>query len=220
MTELISLEFCVPKSRYYSVARFKNNKGQEFLVRVSGLDRQAVEQYTKNLNVYFEILPSESILPQPDTISKSEEDTELALLAGEALDIEGTVEPLSTNSIEIVVEVAKAQNIGIQNELNFNIRNTIEQIPIDGGSSKIVVDNSPLRRAGKPSVTVQVSEGKVFVQLFQGSREVASAEVSAEDKIKDLVPPNDVNFGTRFSIKVTGLDTSRSQYSITGTWQV
>jgi hypothetical protein len=82
MTELISLEFCTPRPRYYSVARFENNKGQEFLVRVSGLDRQAVEQYTKNLNVFFEILPSESILPQPDTISKSEEDTELALLAG------------------------------------------------------------------------------------------------------------------------------------------
>ena len=74
MTELISLEFCTPRPRYYSVARFENNKGQEFLVRVSGLDRQAVEQYTKNLNVFFEILPSESILPQPDTISKSEED--------------------------------------------------------------------------------------------------------------------------------------------------
>jgi hypothetical protein len=218
MTELISLEFCTPRPRYYSVARFENNKGQEFLVRVSGLDRQAVEQYTKNLNVSFEILPSESILPQPDTISKSEEDTELALLAGEALDIDGTVEPLSTDSIKMVVEVAKAQNIGIQNSFNFNIRNTIQR-PIDGGSSEIVVSNSSFRRSGKPRVAVQVTEGQVFVQLLQGSIEVASAEVLAKET-RELIPANDVNLGTLFSIKVTGLGTSRSEYKITGTWSV
>jgi len=218
MTELISLEFCTPRPRYYSVARFENNKGQEFLVRVSGLDRQAVEQYTKNLNVSFEILPSESILPQPDTISKSEEDTELALLAGEALDIDGTVEPLSTDSIKMVVEVAKAQNIGIQNSFNFNIRNTIQR-PIDGGSSEIVVSNKSFRRFGKPRVAVQVTEGQVFVQLLQGSIEVASAEVLAKET-RELIPANDVNLGTLFSIKVTGLGTSRSEYKITGTWSV
>jgi hypothetical protein len=219
MTELISLEFCTPRPRYYSVARFENNKGQEFLVRVSGLDRQAVEQYTKNLNVSFEILPSESILPQPDTISKSEEDTELALLAGEALDIDGTVEPLSTDSIKMVVEVAKAQNIGIQNSLNFNIRNTIERRDIDGRSSEIVVSNRPLPRFGKPRVAVHVTAGQVFVQLLQGSIEVASAEVLAKET-RELIPANDVNLGTLFSIKVTGLGTSRSEYNITGTWQV
>jgi hypothetical protein len=218
MTELISLEFCTPRPRYYSVARFENNKGQEFLVRVSGLDRQAVEQYTKNLNVSFEILPSESILPQPDTISKSEEDTELALLAGEALDIDGTVEPLSTDSIKMVVEVAKAQNIELQNSFNFDIRNTILR-PIDGGSSEIVVSNKSFRRFGKPRVAVHVTAGQVFVQLLQGSIEVASAEVSAKETT-ELIPANDVNLGTLFSIKVTGLGTSRSEYNITGTWQV
>ncbi|MBD2538187.1 hypothetical protein [Coleofasciculus sp. FACHB-SPT36] len=219
MTELISLEFCAPKPRYCSVARFENSKGQEFLVRVSGLDRQAVEQYTKNLNVYFEILPSESILTQPDTISKSEEDTELALLAGEALDIEGTVDPLSTDSIEMVVEVANAQNIELQNSFNFNIRNTIEERDIDGGSSEIVVSNSSFRRFGKPRVAVHVTAGQVFVQLLQGSIEVASAEVLANET-GELIPANDVNLGTRFSIKVTGLGTSRSEYNITGTWRV
>lgn len=223
MTELTQLKFSTPEPRYDSVARFENNKGQEFHVRVSGSNRTLVEQYTKNIRAYFEVMPKEFIQPNSDTSSEHNREIEQPWLPEETLNLEGTVEPLSTDCLDVVLEVAKTPNIDYPKLFSFHLERAIERIPIDGDSSQITRDNYPIPTFGRPQVTVKVTDGKVLVELFQikGSRRKSEdREIVSANEGKTLTTPNNVTAGTQFSISVTGLGDSRSYYIITGTWQI
>lgn len=228
MPELTSLEFSQPEycyPHYNSTARFKNNKGQEFIIRVSGLNQAIVEQYTRSLHAYFEVSTHESSqLKSADAIPVPQGKTEQVLVAGKTIHLEGNVEPLLTNSIAVVLEVDKDQDIEFPKLWNFQLNHTIESIPIDGGNFQ-EIDVRYEFPPGRPQVDITVSEGSVDVKLFQvkgSSLELVDAQiVRAENDDKQpirLTTRDNVSKGTSFLIQVKGLGDSRSQYKINGTW--
>lgn len=73
-SELPALDFSIPQGRYESTASFTNTEGQKFILRISGLDRAAVEKYSKELQVYFNVLPSAPNFSLPDEQSQPKEE--------------------------------------------------------------------------------------------------------------------------------------------------
>ncbi|MBD6621225.1 hypothetical protein FNW02_37400 [Komarekiella sp. 'clone 1'] len=67
MSESRPLEFSAPQPRYESFAPFENENKQQFVVKVSGLNKADVERYTSNLRGHLEVLQNESI-PQGERI--------------------------------------------------------------------------------------------------------------------------------------------------------
>jgi hypothetical protein len=67
MNKPIELEFSPPITRYESTAKYKNSKGQQFLIRVIGCDKAEVEQRTKNFRFSCEVSTSESEKSPQDT---------------------------------------------------------------------------------------------------------------------------------------------------------
>lgn len=72
--EFPTLDFSIPQVRYESTASFTNTEGQKFTIRVSGLDIAAVEKYSKELQVYFNVLPGAPIFSLPDEQSQPKEE--------------------------------------------------------------------------------------------------------------------------------------------------
>jgi hypothetical protein len=221
--EFSQLEHCYPQ--YNSVARFKNDKGQEVVVRVSGLNQAIVEQYTRSIRAYFEVSPQKSSQLKYDPILIPQGNNEQPLVIGNDIHLEGNVEPLLTNSIAVVLEVDKAQDIEFPKLWNFQLNHAIESIPIDGGNLQ-EIDVRYEFPPGRPQVDIKVSEGSVYVQLFQvkgsNSELVDAKSVSANDKGQPirLTTRDNVSPGTYFIIQVTGAGNSRSQYEIDGTWTI
>ena len=212
MSELKSLEFSTPEPIYESFASFENEKGQQFIIRARGCDRSAVEQYTRNLRTYLEVIPSESIqLPQEENIVP-EGEAENPPLQGEAISLEEVIAPQQTRNIEVAFKVAKVQDIKQPYVLNFRL-GAIQEVPIGEDESQSITYPIGI----KPEVTVRVTSGKVRFELFRvrsGKKErVAYKEVSGSDTLNgsESVSPGDV-----FFVRATGLEI-QNVYFINGT---
>jgi hypothetical protein len=213
MSELKSLDFSTPELIYESFASFENEKGQQFIIRARGCERSAVEQYTRNLRTYLEVIPSESIqLPQEENIVP-EGEAEKPSIQGEAISLEQVIAPQQTRDIEVAFKVAKVQDIGQPYVLNFRL-GAIQEVPIDEGESQTIT--YPIGR--KPQVTVNVTSGRVkfeLVQVRSGKQKVVATkeDVSGSDILNatESISPGDV-----FFVRATGLE-SENEYFIDGT---
>lgn len=215
MSELKSLKFSTPEPRYESFASFENEKGQQFIIRVRGCDRVAVEQYTRNLSAYLELLPNESIqLPQEEDIMP-EGEAEQLLLQEETIPLEQIITPQSTRDIEVAFKVAKVPDIKQQYLLNFRLGD-IQEIPIDR-------DDPPQRTTyqigKKPKVEVNVSVGKVRFELVEvevqsdKKRTIATKDVSGS---YILNASESRRPGYYYYVRATGLEKT-NEYIINGT---
>lgn len=218
MSELKSLEFSTPEPRYESFASFENEKGQQFIIRVRGCDRADVEQYTRNLSAYLELLPNESIqLPQEEIIML-ESEAEQLLLQEETIPLEQIITPQSTRDIEIAFKVAKAPDIKKPHLLNFRLGD-IQEIPIDGGDSPQRI----IYKIGKkPKVEVDVSPGKVRFELVEveaksgKKRTIVTKEVSGKDTLNASESERP---GYYYYVRAIGLEKT-NEYIINGTLTV
>ncbi len=211
MAELTKLEFAPPKCRYESIAPFQNNKGQQFLVRVSGVDKAAVEQYIEELRAHFEVLPDESLQPLEQESPIQEAETEQPSLALEAeLQDERTAQS-STQDLEIALEMVKAEGIKRPHLLNFRFFKSIGRTALG-----VIPDTYPFSDATEARVTIIASRGTISADLFQkspsGLINVGSATVVAPNR---ATLKHKVNAKTDFILTVKGAD-DKNAYQLTG----
>jgi hypothetical protein len=215
MSELKSLEFSTPEPIYESFASFENEKGQQFIIRARGCDRSGVEQYTRNLRTYLEVIPSESTqLPQEENIMP-EVEAEKPSLQEEAISLEQVISPQQTRDIEVAFKVAKLQDIKQPYVLNFRL-GAIQEVPISEGEDNSQTITYPI--GIKPEVTVRVTSGRVTFELVRvrsGKQEVVATkkDVSGSDILNatERKSPGDV-----FFVRATGLEI-QNEYFINGT---
>lgn len=217
MSELKYLEFSTPEPRYESFASFENEKGQQFIIRVRGCDRAAVEQYTSNLSAYLELelLPNESIQRPQEESFMPEGEAEQLLLQEETIPLEQIITPQSTRDIEVAFKVAKASDIKKPHLLNFRLGD-IQEVPINEGDSP---QRTIYQIGKKPKVEVNVSAGKVRFELV---------EVEAKSGKKRTIAAKDVSGfyilnareserpGYSYYVRATGLEKT-NEYIINGT---
>jgi hypothetical protein len=76
-TKLPVLNFSLPELSYESVAHFSNEQGQQFSIRISGPNKTAVEQYTRELCNKFNILIAQTKELETRLEQESIEDIEI-----------------------------------------------------------------------------------------------------------------------------------------------
>ncbi len=91
-----NMGFTPPRCRYESGVRYKNTLGQEFAIRVSGLDSDAVERYVKELQeqgVLLEVVPyspdefEDTRIKDETTIEETLQDLEISIIVLHAGDV-------------------------------------------------------------------------------------------------------------------------------------
>ncbi|AFZ27874.1 hypothetical protein Cylst_5897 [Cylindrospermum stagnale PCC 7417] len=215
MTKLTKLEFCTPKPHYKSTASFKNDKGQEFIISVSGDELAAVEEHIQNLNAHFEILPDESENTLQETNLKPDEETSQTDSSEENPVIEETIESQSTSIVEVAFKVANIENITKPSMLKFRL-NSVERVPINEGESQRTIKTNYKLEIGD-KISVAVSRGKVKFVLFQKTDSGTSALDTQEVKAKKKANFDTIKVipGSNFYIEATGIDTI-NEYEVLG----
>jgi hypothetical protein len=219
MAELKSLEFSTPKTYYESIACYKQNNEQEFIIRVQSSNQASIEEFTRNFQASFDVVADEETQPPQEGSVFSKIESE-ALLNQIELNREAT-KALPDSSLNIFIEVPKMMELQKQKLISYRFSNRIER-PIDDGETQPVIDPHTYVVGRKPIVTVKVRTGSVKVELFKNNETQPVAwDIFSENKdvslnISDFpIKPND-----QFFLKVTGLGNTESKYTISGSWTV
>ena len=210
------LKFSMPERYYESSACFENEKGQGFIISVKGDEQDTVEQCTANLSAYLEVTPDESMEFSQAASVVTVGESEQPLSSEGTLLQEETIEPGSTHIIEIAFQVDRIEDIKEPLRLNFRLGDMFS-VPIDGGGQQIT---KRFDLGTRPVVWVKVSKGKVNFVLVQETGVktflLDSKTVETSQDITYLKTPDRVNPGTRFYVRVTGIDPV-NEYEIGGT---
>jgi len=188
---LISPPFSAPQCRFESVARFANDKGQEFFMVVRGYDEQPVKDFIAEVKVYFEVQPDRQ-LHESDEPSDSEK-------------LE-----LRKDGFEIFFGATKADGIDPPYILHFEI-----DPPIQNGE----VQPYWFTDLTFASVTIRAVQRTIRADLFQGGRWVDGRTVDA--KLGGFPPTGTVDEpvtageSTSFYLTATGRE-NNSRYSLNG----
>lgn len=208
--ELIHLEFSPPESRYESVGLFQNEKGQQFLIRVNGADKVAVERYTKDLRIHFEVFPDESMQPRQKENSVHQGETEQLLLAEET-NLQEQPSQQTTRNLEIAVEVSQSQGIERPHLLKFSVDHSMDRDIADTLALKIPPHSYPFSDATEARVTIIARKGTLSANLFKISQSrrigVDNATVAAPHQ---ATLTHRVDRKTDFLFTVDGVDDSNS----------
>jgi hypothetical protein len=208
-SELRPVEFSSPRCRYESVARFKNDKGQEFRIWVSGFDLNAVERYTKELHVDLEVLRDE-----PNQVLEEEpcasEQAQQSVREGEPEEQQNVATQQQKEDLAIAIEAINTQGI----EPPYILRFTLDPPINKNGEHTYSFQN-----ASQANVTITAKQGKMNAKLFQGNQQVGATTVD----LAEGLPPNEATLvksvasgaSTQFDFKVIGLNNS-SKYRLSG----
>jgi len=201
---LSPLDFSPPECRYESSALFKNDMGQTLSVQVWGLDKAAVEQYTRELRASFEVAPVTPDQPPKEPPSKYAPKTEPQPEISDQpspqdLDIE--LEVVETNGIEppLVLRATLHPTIGLATHRYQTMGDTDE---ID--------------------VTVTVSGGSIRATLREGRcsqfgslEDSGKGDVFIETPEDNLIPLHgETSSAKRFCLRVKG-ENANNKYSYT-----
>jgi len=208
-TQLTKLDFSLPQCRYESIARFENENGQPVLIRVSGHEKAAVEQYTSELRVDFEVLADEPSQFPEEEGRTSEKETEQPPSQGELTQKEERADQQSIQDLQIVIEAIEAEEIKLPVIRRFSLD------PLIGNG---VTHEYLFTDKTQADIKIIAHAGKVRAELFQGGKKVDSKVV---DKILNSLPPEWTTLtrlvspgaSTNFKLKVTGM-MSGSNYSL------
>lgn len=211
LPELTKLEFDHPICRYESTAPFQNNKGQQFLVRVSGVDKAAVEQCALDLLAHFEVLPDEPPQPLEQESLVQEAEIEQPSLALEAEPQDKTTDQRSTQNLEIALELVKVEGVKRPRFLNFSFFKSIGETGVGD-----LPDNYPFSNATEARVTIIANRGTVSADLFKKSP-VGYVKVDKATVVtpKQATLKHKVNTKTDFLLTVKGVD-DQNAYQVTG----
>ena len=103
--EFSPLDFSFPQCRYESTARLTNSQGQQFIIRVNGFNKAAVEKYSRELRIYFNVLSDTSTLPlQQDESEPKGDRTNPEFSSNQNLDLNLDIEVIGSGDIPPVFE--------------------------------------------------------------------------------------------------------------------
>jgi hypothetical protein len=207
LPELTKLEFDHPICRYESTAPFQNNKGQQFLVRVSGVDKAAVEQCALDLLAHFEVLLDDPPQPLEQESLVQEAEIEQPSLALEAEPQDKTTAHRSTQNLEIALELVKVEGIKRPRFLNFSFFKSIGETGLG--------DNYPFSDATEARVTIIAHRGTVSADLFKKSPGFVKVDSATIVAPKQATLKHKVNARTDFLLTVKGAD-DQNAYQVTG----
>ncbi|GEM_PF-5137882 len=192
MVNLQSLKFSPLRCRHESIALYENEKEQRFLIQVRGLDKEAVERYIKELQLYLEVLPYKPLQSE------------------EQLGEQGKRTEQSIQDLEITIEAIQARDIKPPYILRFAIDPSIQ----NGVNQDYQFSDTTEAR-----VTITAYGGTLAARLRQGNQIVNNATVDVYSGLPDpqatLSPITQSNKSTSFSFIVTGME-DNSRYALNG----
>lgn len=214
---MAKLTFSSPEARYESVAYFDDDKGQQFLIRVSGCNQATVEQYTKNLNAYLEVVLDESEKLQRDANPVPEAIAEQPSLLEDTVPKEDKFNPLSNSSLKIAVEVAKVQDIGQPQMLRFTLDHTADDLQLSEPPAIFYYE-----RGVRPNIKITVDQGSVNFKLVEVNQSGQETIVDKGTLIKtgspySLKTPTSARRGAEFRLIVARSGNSAASYKVDGT---
>lgn len=223
MTELTKLEFSSPILRYECISIHENSRGQRFLIRVSGCDKDELEKSIKNLRVFLEIssIPAEELIGNTNTTDEKNESTQ----PQKVLELQENVGSQDeAEELGVSVEVALVQDLKRPYNLRFAFANSIPDFePITDGGTYIVpstlTGDSPFK-AISIDATINVSLGSADFTLREAPssngpwKDVKKLTVSADSTPQKLNHRTDkIKY---FMLTIKG--TPGSDYTINGNY--
>ncbi len=226
--ELSKLKFSSPATRYESIAKYENPKGQQFLIRVSGSSKTEVEQRTKNLRVFLEL---STVEPEeyPSNIGVIFEPATETTLSQDMSEFKENESKESTiGEREFSIKVAAVQDIEQPYKLKLSFANNFPDRTIN--DDRLRLADGLIAYTNQVKAEITVSPGKATFSLYEALTEQGPWKPVKTIEIPDPVS-NSITRPLNYPEAVTNMTNKRyfklmvkgdpgSDYTISGTWNV
>ncbi|MBW4680129.1 MAG: hypothetical protein KME19_08445 [Microcoleus vaginatus WJT46-NPBG5] len=212
---IVQLEFSHPRTLYESVASFKNDKEQQFIIRVIGCEQAVVEQYTRNLSAYLEVLPHQ-VQELPPTTNVLPE-----VMPKKTLFQEETINSQQNPNVTVALEViTKAQDIEQPQMLSFSLRHAVEHTEDELNPGEPPASYR-YELGVEPTIKIKVDSGSVKATLVAvnslGKESLIDQKTIPTGPEATLKKPSQVSSTAYCRLTVEIVSTDPTLYSVDGT---